>query len=283
MPVGKRNKMGVSKETPTKQDHFRGIVKIIASASKGAMQKPWYEDDPYFYMYDLYAGEGEYKGVDGKLIKGSPLVGLEVVKATGLLYKAVFIDKHGDNAKNLARRIGHDPYVKIEHGDNDYVMQRYLIPGKPRHGYVYVDPNDIDIPVGFLNQMFSYNTFQKTDLIINISATAIKRAANSDATSYFGRTLDKVLNEIRNKDRWIIREPHGADQWTFIIGSNWIKFPEWEQKGFVNLTTAKGIEIFEKLVYTKDQLEEMEFERKQSSFDFCTPLTLYPQKANRYG
>lgn len=283
MPVNKSN-IGIGRETPIKQEHFRGIVKIIANAAKSILNQPWSAKryDPWFRMYDIYCGSGQYKNDDGELIVGSPLVALDVVRSIGIPYQAVFIDKVQDNTDKLAKLVGKDSFVKIECGENDYVLPNYFVTRKPCYGYVYVDPNNIDIPLHLLTRMFSYSTFERVDLIINISATALKRAANSSMTKYYGQTFDKMLDELkRYKPYMVIREPHGRDQWTFIVASNWKNLPEWTKQGFVNLTTAKGIEIFEKLVYTNQQRRDMESERVQSSFNFDVPLNLYPQRRVR--
>lgn len=269
MPVGKGNKMGVGPETPMKQEDFRGIVKIIAQASHGIISRAGYKLDPVFHIFDLHAGEGLYQGVDGATITGSPLIGLEVVRSMGLAYQAVFIDEHLENTQNLAKCIGYDPCATVIHGDNVDAMQHYCVPGVPKHGYVYVDPNKIEIPTALLNQIFSCSSFRRIELIINIAAANVKRVANSTHSSYWGQTLDKSLEKIRpHKKTWIIREPHGNQQWTFIVGSNWVDFPVWSKKGFVDLKTPKGVAIWEKLVHTRDQLSEIEINRVQSRFDF---------------
>jgi hypothetical protein len=69
------------------------------------------------------------------------------------------------------------------------------------------------------------------------------------------------MDYIKSIDKkcWIVRKPETQWQWTFLIGSNWVKFPEWKKERFYNLESKEGKEIMERVMYT----EEEQFELRQ--------------------
>ena len=64
--------------------------------------------------------------------------------------------------------------------------------------------------------------------------------------------------DIVGKKQWLIREPIGKHQWTFMLGTNWKKFPEWKKEGFYRIDTEEGQRVFRRLNWTAGEREGTE-------------------------
>jgi len=103
----------------------------------------------------------------------------------------------------------------------------------------------------------------RPSIYFHLSASNFKRILKSSSSDFDLRLTD-CLNRILKK-RWIVREPVSRHQWTFLLGSNWKKFPEFRKMGFYNLGSRKGKEILSRLIYTAEELRR-EHERKRQLF-----------------
>ena len=90
------------------------------------------------------------------------------------------------------------------------------------------------------------------DFMMTYAATSHKRQIKAKACSATER-LPGLLSKIKKKF-WLIREPTGKHQWTFLIGTNWADFPRWNKKGFYGITTKRGQEIYRTIWMTKSEL-----------------------------
>jgi hypothetical protein len=138
-------------------------------------------------------------------------------------------------------------------GDNNKIGLDIARQCTPWHyGLVLHDSNCfIDLPL--------LQAFQSTrlDVLIYYTGTLNKRVrgAYSKQQNAPGKVFHRIMKqrgvlaeEIINaniKQHWVIREPHGKDQWTFLWGSNWEKFQSfrWDKQGFFPVTSAEGIAI----------------------------------------
>jgi hypothetical protein len=58
------------------------------------------------------------------------------------------------------------------------------------------------------------------------------------------------------KKQVIVREPRGANQYTFIFLTNYLKFPAWEKAGFYHLESEEGSQIMSKLDMSAREMQE---------------------------
>lgn len=272
MPVDKVTNVGCGPDTELKEEHFRGIVSIIAGAAKGAMNHQRSIANRCFWAYELNAGSGmnEY---NGNVFEGSPLIALDVLRNLQLPYRAVFMDNGKDNIDNLRVLAGNDPNVTCVLANNaDYMRSHCSNVGRDCYGYVFHDPNGVDdFNADMLLDIFNYPAFHRIDLIINIGATSFKRVLGAFPNRQDARLDTAISRLVDRKKVWLVREPYGKNQWTFLVGSNWVKLPDWKRQGFFRMDSPEGEDILDRLMYTGPQLEEMEYinrRGKQSFWDY---------------
>lgn len=250
-----KNRYGIctSPETATKQKHFVGILDILMPVAKRSMAR-WRNCNPYFWIYDLNAARSEYVDEEtGERIIGSAVLGVTRARQHGLNYRAVLCELREDNAADLQRHFVLDNKVTVLQGDNEITLPPTLPGyfGAERFGYVYADPNDAKLPIDMLVDMFSRQSFNRTDLIVNIAAASLKRMIQKE--NYDDIALDSLLARV-NKRTWLVREPHARHQWSLLVGTNWANAPEWEKAGFYRMDTDKGLKVWRQLAKTKKQL-----------------------------
>lgn len=255
-----KNKHGIctSSETSTKQKHFCGILDILMPTAKKNMDR-WYGCDPYYWIYDLNAARSEYIDEDtGEQITGSAVLGTNRALSHGLNYKAVLCELREDNAEDLRCKFAGNKNVYVLQGDNKIELPRVMIrQNRPeRFGYVYADPNDAQLPIDLLADLYSRKLFGRVDLIVNVAAASIKRMIHRE--NYNDISLDSLLNRIHKKT-WLVREPHNKQQWSLLVGTNWANAPEWKNEGFYRMDTDKGMKIWKLLSKTeKQRMEELQ-------------------------
>jgi len=87
-----------------------------------------------------------------------------------------------------------------------------------------------------------------------LSATAIKRIRRSPQTG-LNETLEESLSKI-DKKYWLIRQPEGQHQWTFLIGSRGFQWQEWRKEKSYRLDSEIGQEIMFKLNLTEQEFKD---------------------------
>jgi len=244
----KRNGAGESRYTPLKQSHFREILETQTAIVREILKKGsnWNGTNKNYWYYDLYSGGGFTAGQ-----KGSPLIFIETMKKFGLKYRAFFYDENKENAFNLSKLLGNDLNSHIFHSNNSLVLSNNNGIGFTKYGLVYTDPNgtpDFDV----LHKLFLREDFKKIDLLINMSATAVKRALNCKTCKDHTQRLAEYLSMV-NKNFWIIREPYDKWQWIFLIGTNWNAFPRFKHLGFYDLKSKDGSELLKYLNTTQKE------------------------------
>lgn len=239
---------GYSGITPIKQQQFRQIIETHLRCSYCIFRKHssngWL--DGKYYYFDINAGAG--KDVDGGL--GSPLIFLEEASRVQMQYDVVLIEKnkrrYNELLRNLEPYIGKPGFNIVCHcGDHNSIIDKYLIAEKiSRFGICYADPNGKP-SFSLLAKIAKTSCYSRLDILMNCSATTVKRSGpNNHITN--GLTLDGYLQTI-NKHHWIVREPYGKQQWSFILGTNWADFPGFEKIGMYRIATSRGNQIFTKL------------------------------------
>ena len=216
--------------------------------------------DRLYYFVDTNSGTGRNDEWD---CSGSPIVFLDVIKKSGLSYRAFFIDKDEGSLCLLEKRIGNNSNCYYIHGDNAVVLSKVLndIPHGSL-GIIYHDPNkcpDYDL----FKHADNHCNAQRLDLLIRCNSTGIKRARSKnngipDLADY---------TKLKKPNGWMIQEPQSKFQWTFLFGSNWENINPWKIHEFHDLNSPKGQAIFNKTNYTKAKLKEIEEEKRPKLFD----------------
>jgi len=237
--------MGYSTETEVKQAHLRMLLDMHLRVCKTVIEK--FKAKPYYCFYDINCGCGRDK--DGN--PGSPLIFLEVAEKHDCDYRALFLDKKKIFIDSLIKEIGSDNLnVHIRHGEQESILPKYFPrDGKYRIGFLYTDPNGI-ANFDLLSAASRQRGFDKLDILINCNAAAIKRYKGA----FGGRKLIEHLREI-NKKYWVVREPVGCWQWSMLIGTQWMDFPKLRECGFYDISSKRGMEIFDRLNLTHEELK----------------------------
>lgn len=245
----------ISAETEGKEADFRGILAMHATLCKGIMRRQG--ASPYLYV-DLYAGPGhlEYRG---RRFLGSPLIAQDILTRAGFAYETVHFERDPEVAARLAEALW-TPTSLLDCPDAESApiyaedfrtaFPRWLDKAghqPDRYGLIYADPIRDEIPHGLFNQ--AAEQLPKVDLLSYVAATQYKRRRGVDDSRPY--LLDHV--KAVNKRVALIRQPLGAWQWTFILWSNWINFPEWQRRGFHRLDSERGEQIMDRLNLTKEQ------------------------------
>ena len=264
----KRNGVGLSRYTKIKQEQFLEIMQLHVAIVRQIWRKKhrWLDNSRYFYA-DLTAGPGIYN-IGKELVDGSPIVFLK--EFDDLPIKARFCEEEALNAEILlgqihriehaVSKLGRDEVSVYGGSYQDFILDTVALQfcyreiSKPLLGMVYIDPSG-DLPdFEYLGELFEFDDFRSIDLLLHLSATNIKRMRNS-ASCEFGMSLRDCLSMI-GKKHWLVREPHKAHQWTFIVGSNWVKFPDFRRIGLHSVKSERGIEILEYLDKTAKERED---------------------------
>jgi hypothetical protein len=235
----------VSADTEEKERHFRGILRMHLQICKGILTRnPGY---PRSYLYaDLHSGPGPLSYA-GKPFDGSPLVFRSAAADLGIeTFEALFFEQDPLTASALHTVISDIGRVVAEPCEQGMVEWLNRSKEQPyRYGLVYSDPIAKPIPVELLNQVGQ--RLPRVDILSYTSGTAYKRVGKM--------RLSEDIAAIP-KQYQLIRDPHGAWQWTFILWSNWPDFPEWRKIGFYRVDSERGKQILDELDLTRDELRE---------------------------
>lgn len=242
------SEIGQSEWTFNKQEDFRSVIRMnirLTIAGKNGWAAPFYR------YFDLNAGCGQYNG-----IVGSPLIFMQEAESLEVDYKAILIEKETENCMKLkdisSGFNGHIEIANMDHVDyfsNWRPIDSYM--GKLR-GAIYHDPNGMP-SFDLLADISRMKDFRHIDMIVYLSATTVKRVRGAFPNRYKA-LLDSL--KIIDKPFWKVRFPKGHQQWTFLIGTRWDKYPDWANRGFHDLRSPNGKEIIEKLSLTAKEFHE---------------------------
>jgi three-Cys-motif partner protein len=252
MPL--RKGVGYGEYTEEKQKHFAGLVNLHVRATKGILGRR--KADKHYHYIDLNAGPGRYKDGNGRMYTGSPLLFLDKAMGLSVPFKAFLVEIEKTNCEDLndwttAYRAYGD--ISIIHGDNEDVAPELLNGSSdiPRYGMVYSDPTGSAPPFDMLADLSKLPAYQRIDFVIYLAATNYKRFRRAEHCPVSEFLIEK-LRKI-GKTTWIVREPTGAHQFTFLIGTNWRRFPDWKKQGFYNVNTPEGEALLALLNFTQEE------------------------------
>jgi hypothetical protein len=244
-----------SEYTPIKQQALDAALRQQMSLVV-QITKTWNHRKPYLY-FDLNAGPGVND--DNEL--GSPMIFNRVAeefiqKTRRFYYEAMLYEADHSTYLKLLTVLGNDARFAIKNTDHGSLLdelqrRRYQIPFNERKwifGTIYADPSNATLPWDLLEEM--NEVYPHVDVMINIACASYKRTISMAGYQTLADRLPRV------KKHWIVRRPFGKHQWSILIGTNWDDYPAWREKNFYPWND-KGIgsNIFEKLVYTPDQLQ----------------------------
>lgn len=243
-----------SDNTPLKQDSLRQLLWWHMDIVKTIWKKRPYMKAlndrirPYRY-YELHGGYG----VDENGNPGSPLIFHNVAREHDIPYKAIIYERDLNAFNSLRKQTESFKDYYLYNEDHTKLLEIYSDPKfqsidkyrKYHFGVIYSDPSNADPSTDVLRKVT--NAYPKLDIILNLAAASYKRTSHLDDYTNLKDELFSV------KKIWILRKPIGNHQWTMLLGSNWLDFPEWEQKGFVRFDSDVGREWFDKVAYTKQE------------------------------
>jgi hypothetical protein len=261
----RRADIGESKKhTPDKQDVLRGILTPLCRSIWPALIKKGRANPPVV-MFDLTAGDGRCEVT--KEGKGSPLIMCDQLTAANLDYRAWFIERDPISYQQLALTCRGNPWASVINADSDWSPAwspgyEYLCSRTDAVGLIYADPTGATVPLVGINSILQAPAARMIDVLINISATSTKRV---DAPR-----IEDIVDAIPRKRYWLIREPQGQFQWTFLIGSNWGDFPEWRKRRFARLSSTEGREWLRRATLTAK--EEASIHQATLPFDLTATI-----------
>jgi three-Cys-motif partner protein len=260
--------VGCSKTSLLKQEHFRQIVDALLY--NYSQTETNYD---YFMYIDTNAGPGFHPIYE----KGSPIIFLEEIAKFGLKYNSILFERDKEEVVELRKSLIKynngfiDENIAVLKKDN-HVLSEDLIKSyikvshdKPIHGLIYADPNGFS-SFDILSQFSHIPVFNNVNVLISCPCCSIKRLINKRIKQGITDTprLKEYINNI-NRKHWFVREPKGNFQWTFLLGTNDDNLDVPEFSVLHNLNTQKGIETFNKLHYTKEELYALRKELINSS------------------
>lgn len=239
MPV--MNGLGYGAQTDEKQDHFRKILSLHMDIVQSIRFAKGYT------FIDMNAGCGRYNGIEG-----SPCIFIQERNRLSKPNRGIFIESCGNHASCLKAIVGDEPDVFIHNEDHGDALRRFKNKLPIGFGMIYHDPSGQVPNFELLSEISNYSAFRRVDIMIYLSATNIKRIRTSGRCDG-AKCLEDYIPTI-NKKSWIIREGSGKHQWTFLIGSNWVSFPDWKKLGFYRLEDSRGSSIMNRLNHTSSEL-----------------------------
>lgn len=261
MATAGRSHDWISDETTRlKEDDFRDLVgRIHVPACVGIHRRLGRAGDPPYTYMDLHAGPGRLRDNSGATFDGSPLIAVKALASSGISWESWHFERDPAVAAELRGNIDRATYpaATIRQMPFDYGVEFWLAEVRPsayRYGLVYADPwSNTDgwpIPVGTFNAIAQHSP--RVDLLAYIAANSHYKRSGLIRR---GRRLADDIAAV-NKRHVLIREEKGAEQFTFILFSDY-PFGEWRRAGFHRLDSKAGADILTRLNFTRDELREI--------------------------
>lgn len=244
------NGMGQSSATASKQGILDAIVDqhvaVVSEIAKKYAARNWHF--PGYVYIDATAGCGDNVEVG---VIGSPRIFHTKIQASGLPYRCHLIDREPVNTQALQKIFSNDPCVQIYCGDHRTVLRDILqtLDERP-FGILYFDPNGVP-DFGLIEEVCKKQAFEKVDVLIRFSATAVKRVRGA-----FGRRSVKESLESIGKTNWLIGVGAHGDPWqsTFAFGLNH-SISKYTRTGLYSIGSVRGESILRQINYTAKERE----------------------------
>lgn len=225
-------------------------------------RRPGWITPPYLY-FDLNAGMGRYRRDEEPdiVLTGSPLLFLEVASRLDLTYQAVLIEEVIEYSRVLRQLVNEKWWweldhgrVRIHNGDNATIIREHYTgwQDEQKLGFVYMDFNGVP-DLDLIESMSLQYQYKKLDVLLHLGATSIKRESKAHDRPCL---IDRLLSI--DKANWLIREPYGDQQWTFMWGTNNPKQRSWKREHFHLAGSKEGQRILERLNYTNRELDRLD-------------------------
>lgn len=245
--------------TPLKQRDLEKFLRQYLLVCRAVIKRnPW--ASPELFVADITAGMGVHPETGEE---GSPLILLRLLEEFHVAYQAFFIEQEPDNFASLQRLVD-DRFWSVSHlcsfvkGDHveemAHIVRQHLRLKPPSFGLLYYDftTDDYERSLRFLADLYTryFHLLKFIDCLIYLSATAVKRVRGAfpdrpDLTAY--------LRAIR-KDQWLVREPSGGNQYTFLLGTNYKKYRTSIPIGLFPISEPRGKGILERLNFNTKEM-----------------------------
>lgn len=254
---------GCGRFTPLKVEHFRHLIKMHLAVAGAVLKRNKWMTPAYHYL-DLTAGPG-ISPDDGT--EQAPLVFVRESVDFPFEVRPVFFERDAVTYAALDAafdrlKLGKPFQLCGIHAD----FRDQLVPVLAAMtrcdrgsalGLLYYDPlPGAEQLEGFrsLGEFSKGPLLERVDFLFNVSATTVKRMRQqASKRGWPHESLCDLLAGI-DKKFWLVREPFGANQWTFLLGTNWADFKEYKRIHFHRADQPTGAEILRRLEYTRDEL-----------------------------
>ncbi len=262
-----------SELTLVKYDHFQGLFKMHTNIVYGTYQRNgrMLETHPYFYL-DLNAGD-PIAYLNGEPTDCCGLFAADRIDSMFLTRSVHLIEdrqKQANEFFNQLRQRNMDPpefnVIAGNHTDWEGCLQP-IIDQLPPHwtlGMIFHDPWGVP-SYETLVKLSQEPKLARVDIVIAFQVVAEKRS--DGAFGKEDRDRLKSFMEKVNKKTFIIREPEGNNQWTFLIASNWKSYPEWTEAGFHRVDSPTGQDIIQRLTLTQKEQDAIPDPNQFGMFD----------------
>ena len=173
---------------------------------------------------------------------------IKTARRVDIPYTAHFIEQNASGYADLNNLLaGHDN-AHCHLGDHEEILPNLLseLGSKPCYGMVYSDPNGLP-PFELLRSISFLPTMKFIDILIHVGATTVKRLLFKHEMH-----LSDYLRPF-NKKTWLVQDPEGKWQWSFLLGTNWEGFPKYSKERFYRIESEDGRRIFKKLDMTNEE------------------------------
>lgn len=257
MPKDEYN-VGYGEYTEEKLDQIEMVLEVHMRIVQGASRKPdrlWMSRE--YYYFDFAAGAGYSKGR-----RGSALIAVDTAARLGLSLNGYFCEMEPKTAMQLQGNLRDQPgNLRVLVGDCCETIPDEMAPlarvNGSRLGLILWDPNGaMSLPLPAIHAVIRTPCFERVDVLTYLAGATAKRwRGRQDVVRDIPR-LAESLGAI-GKRYLFVRKPVGNWQWTFVIATDWPKFPEFRKQGFRPVGSEEGTAIMETLNYTRAELKEL--------------------------